>query len=330
MKIALDVMGGDDAPSINFEGAVSALEINELVELLLVGETDALESAKPSFAPFQDRIEYVASEGVITMDDKPTEALRKKPNSSIAMCWRLMAEKQADAIVSAGNTGAVVAAGLRTRLFLSGVKRPGIAVVLPTLKGSMILLDVGANPAARAEHLVQYGIMGTVYARKMLNLEEVRLGILNIGSEDGKGIETVREARELLGKHPATESSFIGNIEGRGLYHGEADVVVCEGFVGNVLLKASEGMADMMMQVTAGHVLAALDDERQKAQAAFGELARKYRYSETGGAPLLGIDGSCLICHGSSDKRSIHNAILASIKYNDLKINSLMSDALNL
>jgi glycerol-3-phosphate acyltransferase PlsX len=254
------------------------------------------------------------------MEEKPVDALRKKPNCSIAVCWRLLAERQVEAIVSAGNTGGVVAAGLRTKLYLKGIKRPGIAVVLPTTKGRCILMDVGANPGARPEHLAQYAVMGSVFAREMLGIESPRVGLMNIGSEDGKGTDLVRETHQLILDSPIRDW-YIGNVEGRGLYQGEADVVICEGFVGNVVLKVSEGMASMMMQMLARDVCGALQQERATAAAAFKAAAKNYEYNEVGGAPLLGIDGVCMISHGSSDARSIRNALRTATEVHAKRVN---------
>jgi glycerol-3-phosphate acyltransferase PlsX len=254
------------------------------------------------------------------MDEKPTTALRKKPKCSIALCWQLMANREVDAVLSAGNTGAVVAAGLRTRLFLKGVRRPGIAVALPTVKGRSVLMDVGANPAARPEHLYQYGVMGSIYARDMLGIENPRIGLMNIGSEEGKGNHLYREAHQFLTQSRLKER-YVGNIEGRGLYQGEADVLVCEGFVGNVVLKVSEGMADFMMRTVSEEVLKHLDVERETATHVFQKLGKRYQHSEAGGAPLLGIDGICIICHGSSSSRSISNAIKVATTFQVRRIN---------
>ena len=321
MRIALDAMGGDDAPGPNVQGALTALAANAELEVLLVGDADRLESALADVDASSDRVSVVPSHGVVGMDEKPTQALRQKPECSIAVCWKLMASGQADAVVSAGNTGAVVAAGLRTRLFLPGVKRPGIAVSLPTMRGNSVLVDVGANPAARPEHLFQYGVMGRVYSQAMVGVEEPRIGLMNIGSEDVKGNELYRETHQLLSTS-GLKPHYVGNVEGRGLYHGQADVLVCEGFVGNVVLKVSEGMAEFMMRTVAEEVLGHLDVERQRATEAFGALARRYQYREAGGAPLLGIDGICIICHGSSDARSMANALGVAATFKDRDINS--------
>ena len=326
MRIALDAMGGDHAPDPNIEGALAALSSSEDLQILLVGDRALLES-RLSVLGGHDRMTIVESDGYVGMEEKPTVALRQKPNCSIVRCWQLMANKEADAVVSAGNTGAVVAAGLRTRLFLKGVKRPGIAVTLPNLKGSSVLIDVGANPAARPEHLVQYAVMGNIYAKEILGIASPRIGLMNIGSEEGKGNELYRETHVQLSKSSLKES-YIGNVEGRGLYQGEADVVICEGFVGNVILKVSEGMAEFLLKTVASTLMGALDQEREKAGAVLQQLASKYRYQESGGAPLLGIDGSCIICHGSSDGHSIVNAIKMAHAMKSHHINSQIVEQL--
>jgi glycerol-3-phosphate acyltransferase PlsX len=321
MRIALDAMGGDFGPAPNIDGAVAALQANPDLEIALVGEKAALDELIAKSGYDGARMSVVESDGFVGMEEKPTDALRKKPNCSIVVCWRMMAGREVDAVVSAGNTGAVVAAGLRTRLFLKGVKRPGIAVALPTLKGQSVLVDVGANPAARPEHLFQYGVMGAIYARDMLGIEKPRIGLMNIGSEDGKGNDLYRETHSFLLESPL-KSRYVGNVEGRGLYQGEADVLVCEGFVGNVVLKVSEGIADFIIQTAARAVLGRLSSERETAKRAFEELGQRYQYREAGGAPLLGIDGIAIICHGSSDSHSIKNAIKTATTFRNRRINS--------
>lgn len=320
MRIALDAMGGDFAAEPNVEGAIAAVAADPDLEIALVGDVPTLERELVKRGHNGRGLKVIAAEGVAGMDEKPTEALLKKPNCSIAVCWKLMAGKEVDAVVSAGSTGAVVAAGLRTRLFLKGVKRPGIAVTLPTLKGHAVLLDVGANPAAKPEHLLQYGVMGSVYAREMLGVQNPSIGLMNIGSEDGKGNELVRDTHTLL-SDSSLKDHYRGNVEGRGLYQGEADVLVCEGFVGNVVLKVSEGMAEMMLRKVATEVLERLTHERPTAHAAFQDIGRKYSYHESGGAPLLGVDGICIICHGSSNGRSIYNALRVAKTFQDRRIN---------
>jgi glycerol-3-phosphate acyltransferase PlsX len=329
MRIALDAMGGDFAPQINIEGAIDALCTNLDLQVLLVGEAEDLRARINKTGYSGERLTVVPAEGFVGMEEKPTDALRKKPKSSIAICWKLMASREADAIVSAGNTGGVVAAGLWSRLFLKGVKRPGIAVVLPTLTGRTVLMDVGANPDAKAEHLYQYGVMAQIYSREMLGISQPRVGLMNIGSEDGKGNELVRATHQLLVDSPY-RMGYVGNVEGRGLYLGEADVVICEGFVGNVVLKVSEGMASMMMRRSSDAILNALHSEKHLAAAAFENLARRYEYNDVGGAPLLGVDGVCLICHGSSDARSIANALHGATALFNRNVNKQITEALSL
>ncbi len=320
MRIALDAMGGDYAPDPNIDGAIAALQADPELEVLLVGDSDTVRPLLEKSGYSDSRLSFHAAEGWIGMEEKPTDALRKKPNCSIAACWKLMAEKQVDAVVSAGNTGGVVAAGLRTRLYLKGVKRPGIAVALPTAKGRSVLMDVGANPAARPEHLYQYGVMGAVYARAMLGVENPRIGLMNIGSEEGKGNDLYRETHTFL-TQSRLKNRYVGNVEGRGLYQGEADVLICEGFVGNVVLKVSEGMAEFMLHTVARELLERLDGDRNRAEQALSELGKRYQYQEGGGAPLLGVDGICIICHGSSNSRTITNALKVATKLEHQHIN---------
>jgi len=308
MRIALDAMGGDFGVQPNIDGAIAALKDNPDLHVTVVGDLPTLDQLVSRSGFSGDRLHIQPSEGCVEMGEKPIEALRLKPNCSITVCWQLMATQQVDAVVSAGHTGAVVAAGLRTRLFLKGVRRPGIAVCLPTTKGKTILMDVGANPGARPEHLVQYGIMGSIYGREMFGIERPTVGLMNIGSEDGKGTDVVRESHSLFSQSVFKER-FLGNVEGRDLFTGAADVVICEGFVGNVLLKAAEGLADMMMKTVATEVLGALNTEKSLAMQAFHTLGKRFEYHEAGGAPLLGVQGISIICHGSSTARSIQNAL---------------------
>ena len=328
MRIALDAMGGDFAPGPNIDGAIAAVTADESLEVVLVGDRPRLEDALESSGYSGTQISILEADGHVGMEEKPTEALRKKPNCSIAVCWRTMAAKEVDAVVSAGHTGAVVAAGLRTRLFLKNVKRPGIAVALPTMAGRSILMDIGANPAARPEHLYQYGVMASIYAREFLRIPEPRVGLMNIGSEEGKGNDLYRETHSVLANSPLADR-YVGNVEGRGLYQGEADVLVCEGFVGNVVLKVSEGIADFLIRAVAKELLESLQIEKSQAADAFDRLHAKFHHKGTGGAPLLGIDGICMICHGSSDATSITNALKAATAIEHRHINSQIVEALS-
>ena len=338
-RVALDAMGGDDAPGPIMEGAALALADDPDLHVTLVGDEPVLRGFVAEAGDFEGRLTVEPSEGVVGMAEKPTDGLRDKPDCSIAVCWKLMAERRVDAVVSAGNTGAVVAAGLRTRLFLKGVRRPGIAVTLPTLKGRSILLDVGANPAAKPMHLLQYAAMGRVLAEAVLGVEKPRIGLMNIGSEEEKGSELYRETHALIRRSPSVAGHYVGNVEGRGLYHGEADVLVCEGFVGNVVLKVSEGIAEFLMTAAAGQVFgdlkrhaAAMGEEAapialNSAKGSFETLGGRFRYSKVGGAPLLGIDGTCLIAHGSSDATAIRNALDAVETFRLAHLNEKMAAA---
>jgi glycerol-3-phosphate acyltransferase PlsX len=327
MRIALDAMGGDHAPGVNVHGAIEALRELPGVEIALVGDGPAIESLLQQAGFSDPRLMIVHADGFVGMDEKPTEALRKKPDCSIARCWKMLAGREVDAVVSAGNTGGVVASGLRTRLFLKDVKRPGIAVVMPSSHGKTVLMDVGANPGARPEHLAQYAVMGAVFASEVLGLENPRVGLMNIGSEDGKGTDSIREAHQLIVGAPLP-GQYIGNVEGRDVFNGSVDVVICEGFVGNVVLKVSEGMASMVMRSLAEQVVGQLKEERHLAAAAFQNAGKNFEYNEVGGAPLLGVDGICMISHGSSDARSIRNALKTAVMLKDREVNRKMTQAL--
>lgn len=331
MRIALDTMGGDHAPAINLDGAAAALEECPGMQLVLVGPPGTVGEDHERLAA-SDRVARVESDGYVGMEEKPVEALRAKPNSSIAACWKLLAGREVDASISAGNTGAVVAAGLRTRLYLKGVKRPGIAVPLPTMSGHCILMDAGANPACRPEHLFQYAQMGAIYAKALFNLDrQPTCGLINIGGEVGKGNELVNETHDLIERAEADGKlvgSYVGNVEGRELFAGQADVVICDGFVGNVLLKASEGMAAMMMQKFGEHAVGALGINPAEAKSLLGKFACNYRYNEIGGAPLLGVDGLCMISHGSSDSDAIKNALLTAYRLGQANLNEQIVESL--
>jgi len=246
MRIALDAMGGDHAPGPIVVGAVQAVASNPELQVVLVGDQAQVRACLPEGVP--DRIELFHCSQAVTMDETPVEALRKKPDNSISRCWQLLAEKKVDAIVSAGNTGAMVAGGLFRRRFLKNVRRPGIGAVMPTLKGPCLLIDVGANVSPEPEHLYQYGVMGSIFARHILQREQPSIGIMNVGAEEKKGHDLAKETHALFNSSPLRDR-FIGNIEGRDIHRGVCDVVICDGFVGNVVLKVCEGLSDFMMKV---------------------------------------------------------------------------------
>lgn len=312
MRLALDAMGGDHGPGPNVLGAVHAALAAADLHVVLVGDTAQLEPLLAAAGPYPaDRVSIHHASQVVGMHEKPAEALRAKPDSSIGHCWRLVAGKQADGLVSAGNTGAVVAAGLFTRKFLKCVHRPGIATVMPTAKGRCVILDVGANVYPKARHLVEYAAMGDVYARTLLGIERPTIGLINVGEEEGKGHDVVQEAYTQLKASPLADR-FLGNVEGRDVHAGKADVIVTDGFTGNVMLKLSQGLVQFLMDVVGKELLGALSTEREVAKAALGGLMQKFHYSSVGGAPLLGVDGVCIIAHGSSKERAIANALGAA------------------
>jgi glycerol-3-phosphate acyltransferase PlsX len=319
MQIALDAMGGDQAPGPIVAGALQAVAADPNMRVVLVGDRAQIEPLLTS-ADNRDRIEIFHCTQVITMDETPVLALRKKPDNSISRCWQLMAERRVQAIVSAGNTGAMVAGGLRLRRFLKNVHRPGIAAIMPTVRGLSVLLDVGANVNPKPIHLFQYGIMGSIFAREILGCGEPKIGLMNIGSEEQKGHDLAKETHALFNASPLRDR-FVGNVEGRDINRGACDVIVTDGFVGNVILKVCEGVFEFTMKMVAKEVIGALEAERIRGLKALHELVERYDYSAQGGAPLLGVDGICIICHGSSGDRAIKNALAGAARYDQAKLN---------
>ena len=321
MRIALDAMGGDHAPAPVVAGALQAVAADPDLTVVLVGDREIVERLVPADAP-HERIEFFHAKQVIGMKESPVEGLRGKPDNSISRCWQLMVSKQVDAIVGAGSTGAMVAAGLLSRRFLKNVKRPGIATVMPTAKGPCVIIDVGANVHPKPGHLFQYGVMGAVYARHILGKKNPTVGLVNVGEEEGKGHDLAVEAYTLL--KVGLKDRFIGNVEGRDIHRGACDVVVTDGFVGNVVLKLSEGVFDFLMKTVAEEVVAPLPNDRELAARALQSLMGRFDYSTFGGASLLGIDGICIIGHGSSRETAIRNAIGVAAKDIRLKLNELI------
>lgn len=324
MRLALDAMGGDHGPGPNVAGALLALSAVPDLTVVLVGDRAQLEPLLPTLP---DRLEIFHASQAVDMKEKPVEALRKKPDASIFRCWQLMAEGNVEGLVSAGNTGAIVAGGLRLKRFLKCVHRPGIATVMPTAKGRCVILDVGANIFPKPRHLLEYGVMGSVFARHMLGCERPTIGLMNVGEEEGKGHELVRQTYELFRNSPFKDR-FIGNVEGRDIHRGAADVIVTDGFTGNVVLKLSEGVFEFVMNQVNQDVIGALDVERDKALIAMKGLLGRFHYSAFGGAPLLGIDGVCIICHGSSKDRAIANALGVAAKDVRVQLNQRIVEEL--
>jgi phosphate acyltransferase len=314
MRVALDAMGGDFAPAPIVTGACEAVHDHPDLTVVLVGDRERIEAelAKAPDAP-RDRLPIIHASQAIGMDEKPVDALRKKRDNSISRCWGLMAAGEVKAVVSAGNTGAMVASALfNAKMFLPGVRRPGIAAIFPSHQGPIVIIDVGANMNAKAEDLYQYGIMGSIYAETILGVTNPRIGLLNVGTEDEKGNELTKGTRALYQNSPWA-ARFVGNVEGRDIYEGHVRVVICDGFVGNVLLKAGEGAVEFLFS-TLREELARLmpilpGDAGPKVAASLKRLKTRFEYEEFGGGPLLGIRGACIICHGSSGARAIKNAL---------------------
>ena len=314
MQIALDAMGGDHGPEELIAGALQAIRQAD-VNVSLVGNGTVLQSYldKSSLSvDSQKRISIVHSSQVVEMDDNAVDAIRKKKDSSILVAFDLAARGEADAVVSAGHSGATLAAAIRKLGRLEGVSRPGLASIFPTLKRPVVLMDIGANVDCRAQHLFQFAVMAAAFSR-IYDTVSPRIGLLTIGEESGKGNSLVKEAYTLLEQ---SSLNFIGNVEGRDVFQGNVDVVVCDGFVGNICLKISEGLADAAMKM--------LGDEIKKsfwakigyllARPAFKAFKKRVDYSEYGGAPLLGINGTGIVCHGKSNALAIKNAILVAAK----------------
>jgi phosphate acyltransferase len=305
MRIALDAMGSDRAPAVEVEGAVGALLARPDLRILLVGDSEAIEAELAHFPQTpRERVQVVHTTEVIRMEESPAQAVRRKPDSSIVRGLRLQKEGAADAFVSAGSTGATMAASLLILRTLPGVDRPPVAAELPAPNGRFLLLDMGANVDLKPAHYVQFAIVGSIYARDLMGIENPRVGLLNIGEEPEKGNEQTVEAYRLLRQTPGID--FVGNVEGREIIAGKCDVLVCDGFVGNVLLKFYESVAGFMADLLV---------QEMEAQQCFLDLTPMYRrldYTEWGGAPLLGVRGVTFICHGGSPPRAIQNAILAA------------------
>src|SRR5438874_2989342 len=300
-------MGGDHGPAVIVEGAADA--VREFgASVILVGNRDAIERELARLNAGNLGLEIRHASQVVGMSESPSQALRRKRDSSLRIAAELVRDGDASAFISAGNTGAAMAVAMFVVGVLRGVDRPAIAAVLPNLKRFTVLLDVGANIDPKSWHLFQFAVMGHVYARDILGIERPRVGLLSVGEEEGKGNELTKEAYEQL---KDSSLNFIGNVEGRDIYNGHCDVVVADGFTGNVALKISESLAEMVGAMIREELMR---DARSKigaklAMPAFERFRRRIDYTEMGGAPLLGIDGAAIICHGASPVKAIKNAV---------------------
>ncbi|PIE57875.1 MAG: phosphate--acyl-ACP acyltransferase [Desulfobulbus propionicus] len=332
MRIALDAMGGDSGSEILIHGALAAVSENQSLDVILVGEEQSLRTqlqaiAGSSFGGSQ-RVSIVHAPDCIGMDESPVDGVRKKKDASVMVAFDLVKHGKADAVVSAGNSGATLAAGIRKLGRLAGVSRPGIASFFPTLKRPVMLMDIGANVDCRPQHLYQFALMASSCSRLLLGIEKPRVGLLSIGEETGKGNALVKGTYALLQRSPLR---FIGNVEGRDVYRGDVDVIVCDGFVGNIALKISEGLADAAMQMLKKEIMKTWRAKMGYLliRKAFAGFKRQVDYAEYGGAPLLGIDGTGIICHGSSDATAIRNAIGVASDMVENKVNASILVALN-
>ena len=320
MRIAVDAMGGDNAPYETVKGAVLAAQQFPDSKIILVGDESAVERELSSYGSALKNMVINHAPEVVGMDDPATYSIRQKTNSSITRSVELVAKGEADAVVSAGHTGAAVAAATLHLRTLKGVRRPGIAAAMPTKHGVCLIIDIGANIACKPIHLFQYGVMATVYSKYVFGVTNPRVGLLNIGEEDAKGNDLAKETFALLSN---SQVNFVGNVEGREIFDGKADIVVCDGFVGNVLLKFAEGLAMSLLSTIKSEAMKSLQSKigLYLCKPAFQTLKAKMDFAEYGGVPLLGVNGICIISHGRSDSRAIRNAIRVALRLTQNKVN---------
>jgi glycerol-3-phosphate acyltransferase PlsX len=330
VTIALDAMGSDHFPRPEVEGALQAVKAFD-VKVILVGQEEVVRKELDQHAGWKKLpIEIRHASEQITMEDSAGKAMRAKKDSSIRVAARLVKEGYAQGVVSAGNTGAVMATAKIVQGMLPGVDRPALASPLPTLTGkAAVMLDVGANVDCTAKMLAQFAVMGSAYSRVIFKNLRPRVGLLSIGEEEHKGNDLTHEASPLL--KSLKHINFIGNVEGQILYTGSVDVIVCDGFVGNVALKVSEGLASVIRQTLKQSLKASLTRKfgAMLSQGALKELKKRTDYSEYGGAPLLGLNGICVICHGRSTPKAIRNAIRAAKEFAEGKINERIATELD-
>ena len=333
MRIAIDVMGGDHAPDAILGGSLGALDLfgpND--QLVLVGDGPTITEAIVHRGFTGDpRLQVVATTQVVEMSDSPVVALRQKPDSSIVRMAELgkhrAGDQYCDVILSAGNTGACVAAAQMSMRRLPGVNRPGIAVTVPAFFGPLVICDVGANPEPKPHHLPQYAQMANVYAKKVVKIDQPRVAMLSIGGEEGKGNSLVKESAKLIRTDKTLH--YVGFVEGRDLFDDRADVIVTEGFTGNVVIKLAEGLASGLFAMIIKEVMGTNPQLAQQFEPIVKKIYKKHDYHEFGAAPLLGANGICLICHGNSESRTITSAIKTAMSYARLGVNEGIVEALS-
>jgi len=324
IRIAVDAMGGDNAPGEIVRGvALGAKEYSD-VELILVGEASLIENELRTSevaglaSEVRERIGIHHAGEVVQMGESPALALRKKKDASIRRAVELVAKGEAECVISAGNTGAAVAACALLLKPLPKVIRPGIAVSFPTGKSVCTVIDVGANIQCKPVHLFQYAVMASVFSHYIFGIENPRVGLLYIGAEVAKGTEVLKKAHELLAE---SSLNFVGNVEGNDIHPGKCNVIVCDGFVGNVMLKLSEGLSFHILDTVEKALGARHPEALEDLRAVLDILRRRNDFSEYGGAPLLGVDGIAIICHGSSDRRAMRNAVRVAREFSKFQVN---------
>lgn len=325
-KVALDAMGGDNAPAEIVRGAVDAISGRDDIKIFLVGQEDVVAKELSQYSFPKERIEIVDAPEVIEMAEPPVEAIRKKKQSSIVVGMNMVKNREADAFVSAGSSGAILVGGQVIVGRIKGIQRPPLAPLIPTEKGVSLLIDCGANVDARADHLVQFAKMGSIYMEHVLGVKKPKVAIVNIGAEDEKGNALVKETLPML--RECTGINFVGSIEARDIPKGDVDVIVCEAFVGNVILKLYEGLSSTLIGVIKKGLMSTLKSKIGAALAlpALKKTLKAFDASEYGGAPLLGLNGLVVKTHGSSKAKEITNAIYQCVAFKENAINDKIKE----
>ena len=328
IKVVVDAMGGDNAPEVTVEGAVEALKVSDKISIILTGRTEDIKKELQKYSYDESRISIVQADDVIGFDEPPVMAIRKKKNSSIVVGLNLVKRGEADAFVSAGSTGAILVGGQFVVGRIKGIERAPLAPLIPTAKGPSLLIDCGANVDARSSHLVQFAKMGSIYMEHIMGVKNPKVAIVNIGAEEEKGNALVKETFPMLKE--CKDINFIGSIEAREIPHGQADVIVCEAFTGNVILKLYEGVASVLVSKIKGGM-------KQNLRGMIGGLLVKpvlkktmkdFDASEYGGAPLLGLTGLVVKTHGSSKAKEVCNSILQCVTFKEEGINEKIKECI--